>query len=59
MIWMRLGIVTCNTYLDKKECLVLVFSHDRSLIMGLRDEDYNGPEALSIRFPDRTIVVWD
>ena len=44
---------------EKPEAVILYFSNGTRLHIDLRDEAYNGPEALELRVPGQPTVVWN
>jgi len=44
---------------EKQEEIILHFSNGKSLSIDLRDEAYNGPEALQLNVPGQLTVVWN
>jgi len=44
---------------EKPEAVILYFSNGTRLDIDLRDEAYNGPEALELCVPGQPTVVWN
>jgi hypothetical protein len=44
---------------EKQDELILYFSNGKRLDIDLRDEAYNGPEALELHIPGQPPVVWN
>ena len=51
------GATITHILLMEKDSFTLSLSNGKTLRISLRDIDYSGPEAFSVRFKDGTIVV--
>ena len=52
-----IGSVVSSVEVVEKDRMSIVFSNGLSLNVSLKDADYSGPEAFSVRFSDGTIIV--
>ena len=44
---------------ESENGILIVFDDGRSISVGLKDDDYNGPEAMVLRQEGKSPVVWN
>lgn len=47
-----------TTVTERAESVTLRFDDGSTIVVDMRDEAYRGPEALELRVPGKSIVVW-